>query len=155
MNSRSRGAENMAKLSGDSLARLLGEISPKISTTTAEAEDQGGLDKEESQLIRSAIRFDNLEAGDILTPRVDVVAVEDTSTLEEVAAVFATEGYSRLPVYHRVTVTSRFSQVKRSPGSGTRPSSSSTQPDTVAASHSPVTWNSSYRSSRSAEQAMR
>ena len=34
MNSRSRGAENMAKASGDSLARLLGEISPKMSTTT-------------------------------------------------------------------------------------------------------------------------
>ena len=34
MNSRSRGAENMANASGDSLARLLGEISPKMSTTT-------------------------------------------------------------------------------------------------------------------------
>ncbi len=72
----------------------------ELVTIVSEAEDQGGLDKEESQLIRSAIRFDNLEAGDIHTPRVDVVAVEDTSTLEEVAAVFATEGYSRLPVYH-------------------------------------------------------
>ena len=72
----------------------------ELVTIVSEAEDQGGLDKEESQLIRSAIRFDNLEAGDILTPRVDVVAVEDTSTLEEVAAVFAGEGYSRLPVYH-------------------------------------------------------
>ncbi len=72
----------------------------ELVTMVVEAEDQGGLDKEESQLIRSAIRFDNLEAGDILTPRVDVVAVEDTSTLEEVASVFAAEGYSRLPVYH-------------------------------------------------------
>jgi len=72
----------------------------ELVTMVSEAEDQGGLDKEESQLIRSAIRFDDLEAGDILTPRVDVVAVEDTSTLEEVAAVFAGEGYSRLPVYH-------------------------------------------------------
>ena len=72
----------------------------ELVTMVSEAEDQGGLDKEESQLIRSAIRFDDLEAGDILTPRVDVVAVEDLSTLEEVAAVFAAEGYSRLPVYH-------------------------------------------------------
>ena len=60
----------------------------ELVTMVEEAEDQGGLDKEESQLIRSAIRFDDLEAGDILTPRVDV------------AAVFAAEGYSRLPVYH-------------------------------------------------------
>ena len=72
----------------------------ELVTMVSEAEDQGGLDKEESQLIRSAIRFDNLEAGDILTPRVDVIAVEDVSSLAEVAAVFAAEGYSRLPVYH-------------------------------------------------------
>ena len=72
----------------------------ELVTMVEEAEDQGGLDREESQLIRSAIRFDDLEAGDILTPRVDVVAVEDTSTLNEIAAVFASEGYSRLPVYH-------------------------------------------------------
>ena len=72
----------------------------ELVTMVSEAEDQGGLDREESQLIRSAIRFDNLEAGDILTPRVDVVAVEDTATLDEVTSVFAGEGYSRLPVYH-------------------------------------------------------
>ncbi len=72
----------------------------ELVTMVEEAEDQGGLDREESQLIRSAIRFDDLEAGDILTPRVDVVAVEDASSLADVAAVFAQEGYSRLPVYH-------------------------------------------------------
>ena len=72
----------------------------ELVTMVEEAEDQGGLDREESQLIRSAIRFDDLEAGDILTPRVDVVAVEDTSSLADVTAVFAAEGYSRLPVYH-------------------------------------------------------
>ena len=72
----------------------------ELVTMVEEAEDQGGLDKEEGQLIRSAIRFDDLEAGDILTPRVDVVAVEDTATFEEITAVFAGEGYSRLPVYH-------------------------------------------------------
>lgn len=72
----------------------------ELVTIVTEAEDQGGLDREESQLIRSAIRFDDLEAGDILTPRVDVVAIEDVSTMDEAAAVFAGEGYSRLPVYH-------------------------------------------------------
>ena len=72
----------------------------ELVTMVSEAEDQGGLDREESELIQSAIRFDDLEAGDILTPRVDVVAVEDTANLSDVAAVFAAEGYSRLPVYH-------------------------------------------------------
>ena len=72
----------------------------ELVTIVSEAEDQGGLDEHESDLIRNAIEFNDLEVSEILTPRVDVVAVEDTSTLEEVAAVFAGEGYSRLPVYH-------------------------------------------------------
>ena len=72
----------------------------ELMTIVSEAEDQGGLDEDEGQLIRSAIRFDDLEAGDILTPRVDMVALEDTATMDEAAALFAEEGYSRLPVYH-------------------------------------------------------
>ena len=66
-----------------------------------QAEDEGGLDQHESELIRSAIEFGDLEAGDILTPRVDIVAVEDSASMEEIAAVFAESGYSRLPVYHK------------------------------------------------------
>ena len=72
----------------------------ELMTIVSEAEDQGGLDEDEGQLIRSAIRFDDLEAGDILTPRVDMVALEDTATMDEAAALFAEEGYSRLPIYH-------------------------------------------------------
>ena len=62
---------------------------------------RGGLDQHESQLIRSAIEFGDLEAGDILTARVDIVAVEDTDSMEEIAKIFAENGYSRLPVYHK------------------------------------------------------
>ena len=73
----------------------------ELITMVSEAENEGGLDQHESQLIRSAIEFGDLEAGDILTPRVDIVAVEDTDSMEEIAAVFAESGYSRLPVYHK------------------------------------------------------
>ncbi len=72
----------------------------ELVTMVSEAEHQGGLDQHESQLIRAAIEFNDLEVGEILTPRVDVVAVEDTATAEELAATFAEHGYSRLPVYH-------------------------------------------------------
>lgn len=40
-----------------------------------EAESGGGLDEDESDLIRSAISFYECPVGDILTPRVDVIAV--------------------------------------------------------------------------------
>ena len=69
-------------------------------TLVPEEEDQGCLDAEESYLICSAVRFDDLDASDILTPRVDIVALEDTATMEEATALFAQEGYSRMPVYH-------------------------------------------------------
>ena len=58
----------------------------ELITMVSEAENEGGLDQHESQLIRSAIEFGDLEAGDILTPRVDIVAVEDSASMEEIAA---------------------------------------------------------------------
>ena len=72
----------------------------ELITMVSEAESEGGLDRHESELIRSAIEFNDMDVDEILTPRVDVVAVEDTATMDEVAAVFAESGYSRLPVYH-------------------------------------------------------
>ena len=71
----------------------------ELITMVEEAEEEGGLDEHESELIRSAIEFGDLEVGDILTPRVDVFAVPRTATMEEVAAAFTESGYSRLPVY--------------------------------------------------------
>ena len=72
----------------------------ELITMVSEAENEGGLGQDESQLIRSAIEFGDLEVDEILTPRVDIVAVEDTDTMDDIAKAFAESGYSRLPVYH-------------------------------------------------------
>ena len=72
----------------------------ELITMVDQAETEGGLDQDESELIRSAIEFSDLEVDEILTPRVDIVAVEDTDTMDEIAKAFAESGYSRLPVYH-------------------------------------------------------
>ncbi|MCQ4865800.1 HlyC/CorC family transporter [Pseudoflavonifractor phocaeensis] len=72
----------------------------ELITMVDQAEDEGGLDRHESELIRSAIEFGDMEVEEILTPRVDIVAVEDTATMDEIAKLFAENGYSRLPVYH-------------------------------------------------------
>ena len=72
----------------------------ELMTMVSEAENDGELTDRESELIRSAIEFDDVEVEEILTPRVDVVAVEDNISLEELAQTFAESGYSRLPVYH-------------------------------------------------------
>ena len=72
----------------------------ELVTLVDQAESEGGLDQHESKLIRSAIEFNDLEVDEILTPRVDIVAVEDTDSMDDIAQAFAESGYSRLPVYH-------------------------------------------------------
>ena len=65
-----------------------------------QAETEGGLDEHESDLIRNAIEFNDLEVSEILTPRVDLVAAEEDSSMEEMASLFVESGYSRIPIYH-------------------------------------------------------
>ncbi len=71
----------------------------EIMTVVEEAEEDGTLREEETQLIRSVIEFDDLEVGDILVPRVNIVSVDSTSSMEDIRKIFDNEGYSRLPVY--------------------------------------------------------
>ncbi len=71
----------------------------ELITIVEESENGGVLDEHESELIRSAIEFNDLEAMEILVPRVDMVAIEIHTPLEEIAQIFRESGYSRLPVY--------------------------------------------------------
>ncbi len=71
----------------------------EIMTIVEEAEEDGTLRTEETKLIRSVIEFDDLEVGDILVPRVNVIAVDVSSSMEEIRKVFDKEGYSRILVY--------------------------------------------------------
>jgi len=71
----------------------------EIMTIVEEAEEDGTLKAEETELIRSVIEFDDLEVGDILVPRVNIVAVDITDSMDDIRKVFDNEGYSRIPVY--------------------------------------------------------
>ncbi|MEG1427178.1 MAG: hemolysin family protein, partial [Oscillospiraceae bacterium] len=71
----------------------------ELLTLVDEAEHDGGIDEHESELIRNAIEFNDLEALDIFTPRIDVTAIDVSATNEEIAKIFRETGYSRLPVY--------------------------------------------------------
>jgi CBS domain containing-hemolysin-like protein len=71
----------------------------ELITMVEEAEIEGGLDPHESQLIRAAIEFNDLEVEEILIPRVDIVAVDQLANVEKLAVAFAESGYSRIPVY--------------------------------------------------------
>lgn len=66
-----------------------------------EIEEEGVLEESESDLVRSALDFDETIVSEILTPRVKIVGVEINSSIEEIKNVFLTEMYSRLPVYEK------------------------------------------------------
>lgn len=71
----------------------------ELITMIEEAETEGTFDNEQSELITNAIEFYELEAADALTPRVDVIAIEENASKNEIAALFQETGFSRLPVY--------------------------------------------------------
>jgi len=75
-------------------------INEELITMIDEAEQEGGINAQESELIKSAIEFNDLEVQDILIPRIDMVAIEDDSSIELIASIFTETGYSRLPVYN-------------------------------------------------------
>lgn len=66
-----------------------------------EIEDEGVLEQHESELIQSAVDFNDITVSEIITHRVDVVAVELNSSIEEVKNMFLTERFTRLPVYDK------------------------------------------------------
>ena len=70
-----------------------------LITIVEEAENEGEIDAHESELIRSAIEFNDMTVGDILTPRVDMTAVSIDDDIDAIARAFEESGYSRLPVY--------------------------------------------------------
>lgn len=64
-----------------------------------EIEDQGVLEEKESDLVRSALEFDEITVEQILVPRVKIVAVERNAGIDDIMEIFIRDRYSRLPVY--------------------------------------------------------
>lgn len=73
----------------------------ELLTYVEEANEDGTLDNNETELISSAIEFNDAEVGDILVPRVNVIAVEENTPMKDIRLVFSEHGFSRLPVYRK------------------------------------------------------
>ena len=71
----------------------------ELLTYIEEAKEDGTLDNNETELISSAIEFNDAEVGDILVPRVNVIAVEENTPMKDIRLIFSEHGFSRLPVY--------------------------------------------------------
>jgi CBS domain containing-hemolysin-like protein len=66
-----------------------------------EIEEEGVLEEQESDLVRSALEFDEIQVSEILIPRVKIVAVEINTPVDEIKEIFLSEFYSRIPVYEK------------------------------------------------------
>jgi len=62
-------------------------------------EEEGILEEEEGELIQSIIEFGETRAGEVMTPRTDIVALPLSATVREARDVMVESKYSRLPVY--------------------------------------------------------
>ena len=58
------------------------------------------LSAQERSMLRRILRFGNLTVEDVMVPRADIIAVDDTLTIDELMRVFRQAEHSRLPVYH-------------------------------------------------------
>ena len=63
-------------------------------------EEKGVIENLQKEMINNIFEFDDIDVTDIMTHRTDMIAVEDTDTLEELVNLSIEHGYSRIPVYH-------------------------------------------------------
>lgn len=61
--------------------------------------EKGVIEDSQKEMIDNIFEFDDLDAGDIMTHRTDMTAIEVSRSLEEVAELAIENGYSRIPVY--------------------------------------------------------
>ena len=87
-------------------AAKLAKGDPQISVTEDELYDiiedmteEGTLDEEQGELISSALQFGDVTVESILTPRVDLVAIDIEDSQEEILSLIKSTNHSRLPVY--------------------------------------------------------
>lgn len=66
-----------------------------------EIEEEGVLEEQESDLVLSALQFDETTVNDILIPRVKIVGVSSEATMDEICNMFLHSHFSRFPVYEK------------------------------------------------------
>ena len=62
--------------------------------------EEGTIEQGEQDMLYSVLEFADTTAREIMTPRIDVILMEDTVSFEEAIRIFNDTGFSRIPVYH-------------------------------------------------------
>lgn len=72
-----------------------------------ELTDEDSLHHDENSILKGIVNFGNIEVTQVMRPRIDVKAIEATSSFAEMLAEVQDYGYSRVPIYNET-----FDQVK-------------------------------------------
>jgi CBS domain containing-hemolysin-like protein len=86
------------------MSRVEGET--KVSVTESELEtiidtmeEEGSIDEEEADMLQKVLELSNINVEEIMTPRVDLIAIDLEDSIEEIKDLFFKTKYSRIPVY--------------------------------------------------------
>lgn len=71
----------------------------ELKVIIEEVMDEGVLEKQESKLAKSALEFDEIKVKEVLTPRVNVVAIEAGCDINNVKNIIINGNFTRIPVY--------------------------------------------------------
>ncbi len=90
-----------AKLGGKKKQQPPSMTEEELKYMIEEIQDEGVLEQQESDLVRSALEFDEITIDKILVPRVSVEGIELSDSPDRVKELFISSKYSRLPVYEK------------------------------------------------------
>lgn len=86
-------------LGGDAMG-MVNQVTEEEIMSLVHASHSGGLiEEEEKDMIASVLQLDESSARELMTPRIDIVALEASATISDALAAFVESGFSRIPVY--------------------------------------------------------
>ena len=71
----------------------------ELETIIDTMEEEGSIDEDEAEMLQSVLDLNERKIYEIMTPRVDMIAIDIDDTIEEIKEIFFTHLFSRIPVF--------------------------------------------------------
>ena len=84
---------------GDALAMVNLVTEEEIMSLVHASHSGGVIEEDEKDMIASVLQLDESSARELMTPRIDIVALDVNATVKDALGAFAESGFSRIPVY--------------------------------------------------------
>ncbi len=91
--------EIIRRLAGRSHEDQAADMQQELMSVVQEAQEDGQFDNREKEMIQAVVKFRDLNARQVMTPRTEIEAMEFTNSLSEVTAYIRECAHSRIPVY--------------------------------------------------------